>query len=242
MSAITPGSKVDEAKRLLSEKRYRDAQVLLTELDVRGQSTAESQYLLGVIYHRNNVLPDAVRCFKRSLLLDPAFTDAALSLSIIYNDTGHYSEGKTLFEQAEKSLQEKQFSSPVHSVVLGKEISKKHQDLGELYRKLLRFDEAAHEFLKATRIDPANHEARILLAKMLAQKGQSDKAFEELNRLIKDFPDYTPARIHLAMLYYASGNVVDAQMELAQAHQQDPSNPQVKMYMALTHSATESTL
>lgn len=232
---------VEEAKRLLAHGHLQAAKDTLIELDTAGLSTAESQYLLGTIHHRENKLAEAVENFKRALQLDPNFTDAAISLSVIYNDTGHYQEGKQVFEQAERSAQKKA-GRPTHSVMMAKELSTRHRELGDLYRKLQRFDEAANEYLKAARVDPENIEARILLSKTHGQRGQLALAQQELENLVREFPENISARIHLALLYYAMGNVVDAQIELQEAQMKEPANPQVKMYLEMTRQATESTL
>ncbi len=230
---------VEDAKKLLARGYLEAAKDLLLDLDDSGQGNAEAQYILGTIFHRENRFSEAVERFQRALQLDPSFTDAAISLSIIYNDTGHYQEGKKVFEQAEQAAHRK-VGSPSPSVLVSKEISEKHLELGNLYRSLQRFDEAANEFLKASRIDPQNIEARILLAKTHGQRGQMKLAQQELENLVRENPDHISARVHLALLYYAIGNVVDAQIELHEAQLKDPNNRQVKMYLELTKQATES--
>ena len=229
-------------KKLLQQQKLQEAQEALLDIDAQGLATAESQYLLGTLYHRKNAFAEAVNAFKRALLLDPQFTDAAISLSIIYNDTGHYHEGKAIFQQAERSLQDRNTSTPTPSIVLAKEIAERHVELGDLYRKLQRFDEAANEYLKASRIDPQNLQSRILLAKTHGQRGQMKLALEELRALVEAEPHYVPARVHLALLYYAMGNAVEAQIELQAALLKEPNNEQVKMYLSMTRQATESTL
>ena len=230
-----------DAKKLLSLGHAQAAKDILQDLDEAGAATAESQYLMGTILHRENRFAEAVNSFKRALQLDPNFTDAAISLSIVYNDTGHYNEGKKVFEQAEKSALRKA-NSPTPSIVLAKEISTKHMELGSLYRQLQRFDEAANEYLKASRVDPENIDARILLAKTHGQRGQIKLAQEELENLVREKPDHTNARLHLALLYHAMGNVVDAQIELQDALMKEPDNKQVKMYLDMVRQATESTI
>lgn len=233
---------IADAKKLLAQGHVAAAKDLLMDLDHGGQSTAELQYLLGTILHRENKFAEAVDRFKRALQIDPHFTDAAISLSIIYNDTGHYQEGKQVFEQAEKAAFHKSVATPTPSIMLAREISQKHLELGNLYRKLQRFDEAANEFLKASRVDPDNFDARILLAKTHGQRGQMQQAQIELEKLVREHPDHVPARVHLALLYYALGNTVDAQIELHEAQLKDPGNEQVKMYLQMTRAATESTI
>ena len=231
-----------DAKKLLAQGHTAAAKDLLVDLDHAGQSTAELQYLLGTILHRENKFAEAVDRFKRALQIDPHFTDAAISLSIIYNDTGHYQEGKQVFEQAEKAAFRQSPGTPTPSIVLARDISQKHLELGNLYRRLQRFDEAANEFLKASRVDPENVEARILLAKTHGQRGQMKQAQIELESLVRQHPDHVPARVHLALLYFALGNTVDAQIELHEAQLKEPNNEQVKMYLEMTRSATESTI
>jgi tetratricopeptide (TPR) repeat protein len=232
---------VEDAKKLLAQGHLEAAKDLLLDIDSSGQATAESQYILGTIFHRENRLAEAVDRFKRSLQIDPHFTDSAISLSVIYNDTGHYQEGKKVFEQAEKAAHRKP-GTPTPSIVLAKEISAKHMELGNLYRSLQRFDEAANEYLKAARVDPANVDARILLAKTHGQRGQMRLAQQELESLVSEKPEHVSARVHLALLYYALGNVVDAQIELQEAQLKEPNNRQVRMYLDMTRQATESTL
>lgn len=234
-------NRLEQAKKLLQNRSFEEAESLLQEIDASGQGTAECQYLLGTLFHRKNDLARAVDCFKRALLLDPQFTDAAISLSVIYNDTGHYSEGKAVFQQAEKSAINNG-QSPTPSIVLAKEIAARHVELGDLYRRLQRLDEAANEYLKASRVDPSNLESRVLYAKIQAQRGQIKLAHQTLQDLVKDNPNYVPARVHLALLYYAVGNAVDAQIELNEALLKEPDNEQVKMYLAMTRQASESTL
>ncbi len=232
---------IEDAKKLLSQGHVAAAKDLLMDLDHGGHSTAELQYLLGTIFHRENYFAEAVDRFKRALQIDPHFTDAAISLSIVYNDTGHYQEGKQVFEQAEKAAFHKSIA-PTPPIVLAREISQKHLELGNLYRRLQRFDEAANEYLKASRVDPENFDARILLAKTHGQRGQMNQAQIELEKLVREHPDHVPARVHLALLYYALGNTVDAQIELHEAQLKEPNNEQVRMYIQMTRAATESTI
>ena len=230
---------LENAKRLLAQGHWQAAKDVLLDLDNGGRGSAECQYIIGTILHRENRFAEAVDRFKRALQLDPHFTDAAISLSIIYNDTGHYQEGKQVFEQAEMAAHRKP-GTPSPSVLLQKEISAKHLELGNLYRSLQRFDEAANEFLKASRVDPENVDARILLSKTHGQRGQMQLARQELEKLVGEKPENISARVHLALLYYAMGNVVDAQIELQEAQLKAPNNRQVKMYLDMTRAATES--
>jgi tetratricopeptide (TPR) repeat protein len=237
----SPLAPIEYSKQLIDQQRYDEAQHELERLDSQGASTAESLYLLGIVHYTRNQIPQAVDYFKRALFMNPDYVDAAISLSIVYNDTGHYQEATQLFTQAEKSLARKPSSSTA-SMILDKEIARRHIELGDMYRKINRFDEAANEYLKATRIDPDNIDAQMYLAKTMANRGQLEQAYQEFQKLIQKYPHYVPIRIQLALTCFASGNFVDAQMELDQALRQDPNNAEAKMYQSMARDATESTL
>lgn len=232
---------LDPIKRLMSDQRHEEAEEALRTLDSQGEASAESQYLLGTLLHRKNLLVDAVDAFKRAMQMDPAFVDAAISLSIIYNDTGRYEDARELYRQAESAVRGKPHS-PAHSVVLDREIAAKHVELGDLYRQILRFGDAALEYKKALLIDPRQLDARIHLAKSLAQQGEAAAALQQMQALVKDYPTNAKARVQLALLYFSLGNVIDSQMELSQALVHNPNDPEVKMYLAMTKAATVSTL
>lgn len=230
-----------EIKELVNEQEFGPAVRALVALEQRGEASAESQYLLGTVYHRLNRLGQAVDAFKKSLLMDPDFTDSAISLSVIYNDTGHYDEARKIFEKAEKTAKANAGHSS-NSVVLDRAIAQKHLELGDLYKRIQRFDAAANEYMKAARLDPKNLEARVNLAKTLAQRGQTKLAKIELEKLVQEYPTHTAARVNLALLLYSIGNVIDARIELQTARVHAPDNELIKTYLALTESATESTV
>jgi tetratricopeptide (TPR) repeat protein len=232
---------LSQIKSMLSRGEYDQAESALQHLDMSGSANAESQYLLGTLQHRKNFLVDAVESFRRALLLDPKFVDAAIGLSIIYNDTGRYAEASELYKQAERMAGARSHS-PSHSIVLDKEIAQKHIDLGSLYRQVLRFADAAAEFQKALQLDPENVEAKIHMAKCLAQQGSSKQALELMKNLVKERPAQAKLRIQLALLYFSLGNAIDAQVELQQALVLDPGNEEVKMYLAMTSQASISTV
>ena len=232
---------VEEAKRLLQAQRMDEAQQLLEEIDRRNLSTADSLYLLATIYHRRDLLADAVTAFKRSLELDPNFVDSAISLSIIYNDTGHYQQGKEIFLKAQKSV-EKKPSVTTPSIVLDKELSHKHYDLAQHYRKLQQFPEAVQNFKKAAELDPENLDAHIQLAKTHAQSGEMQRALAEMQKMVRQYPRNADMHIQLALLHFAIGNTVDAQIELTHAQSITPDHPQIKMYLSMAQGTTESTL
>ncbi|EQC52085.1 lipopolysaccharide assembly protein LapB, partial [Bacteriovorax sp. DB6_IX] len=62
--------------------------------------------------------------------------------------------------------------------------------MAELYFTYNRYDEALFEYNKAIKLDPANLEARIKIAKVYAKKGFVNKSLDELMRLKNESPNY----------------------------------------------------
>ena len=54
-------------------------------------------HLQGTQYYLHGNLSKAIASFKKILADDPKHTDAAISLSIIYNDIGKYDEAKRIY-------------------------------------------------------------------------------------------------------------------------------------------------
>lgn len=238
---MTPSSPLEKIKSLLRESKREDAERLLNELHKQQRGSPESYYLLGAILSQKNQIAQAVESFQHALRLDATFVDAAISLSVMFNDIGDYKEGRRYFQMADQLARTQQKFRGA-GVMQTKELSHKHLELANHYRKLQSWDDAIGEYSKAVHLDPKNYEARILLAKAMAQKGLYREAHQELHNLVTENPAHIAARVHLALLYHAMGNTVDAQIELNEALRHDPHNEQVKTYLAMTGEVRESTI
>src|SRR5690606_29020288 len=113
--------------------------------------------------------------------------DAAISLSVIYNDIGKYEEAKAIFEKANNQVKNTQ-QQGVSDPHLNKKFSLKHYELAAMYASYGRMDEALFEYNKAVTLDPDNLEIRIKVAKAYTKKGLTSKTFEELKRLKNEHP------------------------------------------------------
>ncbi len=235
-------SKLDAARSLIRAQQFHEAEQLLGEMHLASGGTPESWYVLGSLFYQRNEIKASVEAFRKALQMDPTFVDAAISLSVVFNDTGNYAEGRRYFEIAERVAKNRKDQTAGGSVIKAREISRRHRELGEEYMRLSQWDNALQEFQKSVRLDPTHHEARILLSKVFAQKGRYKEANAELKTVVDLEPKHIPARLHLALLYFALGNAADAQIELTEALRWDPENPQLKTYLAMAQGSRESSL
>lgn len=230
-----------KAKDAFQKNDLKTASLFLNEIIEQNPNSTEAYFYLANVFHVRGELGKAIKAFQRVLELDPHHTDAAISLSVIFNDIGRYEEAKTIFEKANNQVKNTQHQG-LTDPHLNKKFSLKHYELAEMYASYGRCDEALFEYSKATTLDPDNLEIRIKVAKTYTKKGFTSKAFEELKRLKNEHPGYMPARIALGLLHYGNGNIIEAQAEWQNVLGREPNHPEAQMYVALSRSATETTI
>jgi len=226
-----------QAKSEIHQKNYANAHALLEEIIESGGNSAEAYYLMGSLLNTQKKFSHSVQAFKKAIEIDPSHTDAAIALSILYNDLGRYEEGQKIFNLANQSIKER---SQVKDLHIDRIFSGKHRELGELYVRYQRYDEALFEFEKAIALDPSQLEIRVKTAKVLSKKGFQTRAFQELKKLKREHPDFLPGRIALGLLYYSEGNVVDAQSEWEWVLFKEPQNEEAALYLRVALKATET--
>lgn len=195
------------------------------------------RHLLGTIYYLKGALAKSIECFKKVLELDPKHTDAAISLSVIYNDIGRYDEAKKIYQIANHSLNQKHAGD---DRFVDRKFALKHIELGDMYFKFHRYDEALEDYQRAYKLDPTLKDVRIKFAKAYAKKGFNSRAIQELQSLCADYPDFTTARIQLGLMHFSQGNVIDAQTEWEKVLAHDPQNSEVGGYLQLATQATDT--
>ena len=246
MSTHQPGSKLIESAKKYVEKGFPDkALLLLNDIlenkEEDAQTLAECYFQLANIVHARGEIGKAITAFKKAIELNPHHTDASICLSVLYNDIGHYDDAKKIFQQTDKRVK-KASGEGIEDTHIKKKFSLKHYELAELYLSYNRTEEALFEYNKAIALDEKNLEARIKIAKVYAKKKFLSKAFDELKRLKNEHPGYTPARIHLGILYYGCGKILEAQAEWQKVLAREPGHPEAAMYLNLSQTASEISL
>ncbi|MBI3544771.1 MAG: tetratricopeptide repeat protein [Deltaproteobacteria bacterium] len=233
----------DQVQQLIRERRFVEAraecQLCLSRQDSSETDKKAALHLLGSCHYLQGELTPAIECFKRILSVDPKHTDAAISLSIIYNDVGRYDDAKKIYQVANQSLALKRHGT---DDLLDRKFALKHVELGDLYFKYHRYDDALSDYSRAARLAPRQLDIRIKMAKVYAKKGFTTRAIQELQQLCHEQQDYVAGRVHLGLMYFSQGNVIDAQLEWDRALKQDPSNPEIQTYLEMAKQATETSV
>lgn len=172
-------------------------------------------------------------------MLNPKHTDAAISLSVIYNDIGKYDDAKKFIKSQTKRFKLKK---PGNDFLLDRKFSIKHIELGDLYFKFHRYDEALDDYSKAQQLDPNQTLTRIKIAKVYAKKGFVSRAIQELQQLCIENETDVEARVQLGLMHFSQGNVIDAQIEWEKAREIEPADKEVSTYLSMARQATETSL
>jgi tetratricopeptide (TPR) repeat protein len=156
---------------------------------------------------------------------------------VILNDIGRYSEAKKIFEQANQSVFLKQVGDDLQ---IDRRFAVKHFELGDLYFRYRRFDEAIEEYNKAILLDPATADMRIKRAKAFAKKGFITRAIQDLQQLKSERPSDLAVRIQLGLLHYSQGNALDAELEWESVTEMDPVHREAIAYLELLKKKNHS--
>jgi tetratricopeptide (TPR) repeat protein len=221
---------VEEIHQKIKERKYSEADSLIGNGIRREPDNSDLYYLRGLLRSYQGKLTLSIDDLKYCLKTDPKHTDAAVCLSIILNDIGHYDEAKKVFEQANQSVFLKQTGD---NVQIDQKFAMKHFELGDLYFRHRRFDDSIEEYNKSIILDPANVETRVKRAKAFAKKGFLTRAIQDLQQLKAEKPQSTMVGVQLGLLHYSQGNVLDAQIEWEAVLEHDPVNREATAYLEL---------
>jgi tetratricopeptide (TPR) repeat protein len=228
------GSLERRIQTLLNGRRFQEAEALIGEFEREQPHSADVPYFKGVSLYFQGKLGASADLLKESLRRDPQHTDAAICLSVLFNDVGKYDEAKRVFEQANHSVVHQ--GAGVDSEI-DRKFAVKHMEIADLYFRYRRYSEAIEEYGKAAALDPSALDVRIRRAKAWAKKGFLTRAMQELQQLKHEHPRFTPARIQLGLLHYSQGNILDADLEWEGILDIDPTHREAKAYLEMARQS-----
>ncbi len=229
------------AEEYFKGNRYVEAEPLLNQLVLKNSKRPEVFHMLGTIYYDQGKFNKAIRSFRRALELNPGYTDSSVGLSVILNDIGRYEEGQKVFDEARAMLTMKSPETENHH--LDERFSAKHDELGELYLRHGRFDEALHEFQKALALTRLRRpEISVSVAECHIHLNNFPLAIRELRLVVREFPQFVPARLRLGKCYYDSQQVPEAIEQWEAALRLEPANSTAKDFLRLAQTIQVTSL
>ncbi len=225
---------IEEARRSFIDGNYKVAEPILQQLIFNNTKNPEVYQMLATIYYDQGKFTKAIQTFKRALEIDPSYTDASVGLSIILNDLGKYEEGREVFEKAQKFLEERKLKKDPY---IDEKLASKHEELADLYFQYKRFDESLEQLLKAENLSARKPEIQMRIAEVYIQIGNSERAIQGLRMLLKEYPQFTLAKMKLGQIYYNNNNIAAAVEQWESVLSKDPLHKEALRFLKMAQAA-----
>ncbi len=222
-----------EAKEAFIAGNYKVAESILQQLFLQGSRNPEVFQMMATIYYDNGQFNKAIRTFKRALEIDPTYTDASVGLSIILNDLGRYDEGKKVFEDAKKILDQNKVS---HDPYVDEKLASRHEELADVYFQYGRYNEALEQLLKAQRLSSRRAEISMRLTECFVKLGEISKAIHNLQALLTEYPQFNPARLRLGIIFYNNQQIAEATEQWENILLRDPQHAEAIKYLDMAQA------
>jgi tetratricopeptide (TPR) repeat protein len=206
------------------------AEPMLAEAAAARPSFPDIYNMLGVIYHAQGRFQDAEGAFETALRLNPRYTEAALNLSVTYNDRGKYDRAREVYSRVVSASVGQ--PNALDTFARGK-LANMHAELGAAYAGLALFDEAVREYAKALDLCPEFADLRVQLGNVYRDMGVHHAAIAEFEHAKRIRPDYIPARIHLGVTLFSLGRRDAAIAEWQAVLATDPANKSAQLYIRM---------
>jgi tetratricopeptide (TPR) repeat protein len=191
---------LDAANEHFDSAEYGLAQPYYEKLVQEGLRYPDVLNRLGVIYHIGGRLPEARWCFQQALQVNSGYLEAALNLTLTYNELGEYGSGVRTLQRAQRH------SESSNDAYRRGKVANLHRVLARAYLDLDRPEDAMHELGRALRLCPKFHDIRLELARLLRLRGNTRGAREELTLILQIDPAHHDARALLGVIEIETGD------------------------------------
>ncbi len=213
---------------------YDKAELHLRKVAASHDGFADVHNMLGVSLQQLGRPADAMSHFERAVELNPSYTEAALNLSVCYNELGRYADAKRVYDAAASTRQNlARANEELDGFVRGK-LANLHLDLGVAYEGVGHYDTAVSQFRQALELCPTFVDIRTKLGTTLRDLGDTEAALDELRAVIESKPSYVPARNQLGVTLWMAGRRDEAREEWLEVLDVDPDNRTVKVYLRMS--------
>ncbi|MFQ5507707.1 MAG: tetratricopeptide repeat protein [Leptospirillia bacterium] len=186
---------------------------------------------LGVVHHAAGRMAQAVECFERALEINPGYVEAALNLSIAYNDLGRFEEAEEVFCAAAEQVGDHEASTAEG------QLANRHVSLGDDYVQAGRLEDALHEYRRALTLKPGYVDVICKVGVTLRHMDRTDEALRVFARAKDLNPDFPIPYVHTGQIYFKKGFLDMAMDEWQHALALDPTRRDAEAYLATVRRA-----
>ena len=214
------------------ESRDYGSAIKNLEMAVKGDGNfADVLNLLGVAYYIVGRYDDAVSALKKALEINPRYTEAALNLSVVYNEKGDFEESQKVYALAKYAVKDEKTPYMDHHVK-GK-LANMYARIGDIYRDFGLYAEAVEEYKKALGLRPEFVDIKTSLGAVYRDMGNFSSSVKELKEAVEMNPAFRRSRVQLGLTYYIMGDNAKARAEWLTVLKRTPGDRLVRMYMKL---------
>lgn len=192
---------------------------------------ADVHHMLGVIHHQEGRPGKAREFFERALILNPHYTEAALNLSICYDELGEYDAAAKVYREAIGDRVSGE-AGDLDPHVRGK-IANMHADIGTAYLSAGATAQAIEEMRKGVDLCPQFTDLRTRLGEALRSQ-DVEASIKELTTAVEEDPKFQAARIQLGLSLWAAKRFDDARAQWREVLDADPEHRACKVYMNMS--------
>jgi tetratricopeptide (TPR) repeat protein len=171
---------------LIHDNQVEKGQVYIDKILRQGDS-AQARMLMGSAHLAMLDYPNAVKQFAEAVKLDPQLPSV------------HSYYGRALMLTGETDRAREEFIKETEN---NPNDFDANLQLGILFKKDQSTDEALKYFRRALQVRPSDPNARFYVATLQVYQGRLAEALADLEKLVKDAPDFVEAHVMLATVYY----------------------------------------
>lgn len=225
-------NQIQIGKDLARAKDYKRAEKIFVQI-LKEQSLADVHNALGLCYADTGNFKAAEFCFLEALKINPNYMEAALNLSVLYNNLGFGKKSTDIYKKL-KSYGSK--GRGAMDPMLMSRIANLFAEIGDLFNGVGEYKYAIEAYESAVDLKPEYIDIQTKLAVALREDGQKKKAIQIFEKQKNKAKNYAPFWTALGVTYYAENNALKAKEAWLKALKIDPQNRTIKSYLQLNLS------
>jgi len=222
-------TQIQLGKDLLKAKEHQKAEKIFLTI-LKTHQLADVHNSLGLSYADSGNFNAAEFCFQKALQINPNYMEAALNLSVLYNNLGYGKKSKDIYAKLKKyGAAGRGAMDPM----LMARIANLFGEIGDLFNGVGEYKEAIKTYMSAVDLCPNFLDLQTKLAVALRESGDKKNAMKIFEKNKNRAGKYAPFWVALGVTYYALNNPVDAKKAWEKALKIEPKNASARAYLKL---------
>lgn len=222
-------NQIQLGKDLAKAKEYEKAEKIFVQI-LKTHQLADVHNALGMCYADTGNFNAAEYCFKEALKINPNYMEAALNLSVLYNNLGKGKESKEIYKKLTKyGAAGRGAMDPL----LMQRIANYYGEIGNLYNGVGEYKLAIAAYEQALDLCPQFLDIQTKLGTAYREAGQKTKALKLFEKAKRKAGKYAPFWVALGVTYYAANKPREAKKAWEKAKQIEPKNLSARAYLQL---------